>query len=86
MATELGSSALHGGMDSRAMPGAQTADEVAAVVLDAVENPRVDVYTTPAQAGMVRAFYDDLDAFAPLRSRSRARREPQGFQRHLERL
>jgi hypothetical protein len=43
------------------MPGAQTADEVAAVVIDAVENPRIDVYTSPAQAGMVRAYYDDMD-------------------------
>lgn len=62
VATEFGSSALHGGPDSRAMPGAQTADEVAAVVIDAVEKPRIDVYTSPAQAGMVRAYYDDMDA------------------------
>jgi NADP-dependent 3-hydroxy acid dehydrogenase YdfG len=63
VATDFGTSALHGGQDSRAMPGAQTAEEVAAVVIDAVETPRIDVYTTPTQAGMVRAFYDDMDAF-----------------------
>jgi NADP-dependent 3-hydroxy acid dehydrogenase YdfG len=63
VATEFGSSALHGGPDSRAMPGAQTAEEVAAVVIDAIENPRIDVYTTPEQPGSVRAYYDDMEAF-----------------------
>jgi NADP-dependent 3-hydroxy acid dehydrogenase YdfG len=63
VATEFGSSALHGGPDSRAMPGAQTADEVASVVIDAIENPRIDVYTAPGQPGSVRAYYDDMEAF-----------------------
>lgn len=61
VATEFGSSALHGGPDSRAMPGAQSADEVAAVVLEAIRTRAVDVYTSPAYAGMVRAYYDDID-------------------------
>jgi NADP-dependent 3-hydroxy acid dehydrogenase YdfG len=62
VATEFGTNALHGGPDSRAMSGGQSADEVAAVVLEAVRDKEIDVYTQPAGAAMVRAYYDDMDA------------------------
>jgi NADP-dependent 3-hydroxy acid dehydrogenase YdfG len=61
VATEFGSSALHGGPDSRAMAGAQSADEVAAVVLDAIRTRAVDVYTLPDGKARVLAYYDDID-------------------------
>jgi NADP-dependent 3-hydroxy acid dehydrogenase YdfG len=62
VATEFGVNALHGGPDSRGMPGGQSAEEVAAVVLDAIRARRIDVYTQPDGAGLVRAYFDDIDA------------------------
>ena len=64
VATEFGSNALHGGVDSRTMPGAQTADEVAQVLADAIEHPRADVYTRPEAQGMIVRYYaaEDMGA------------------------
>lgn len=62
VATEFGSSSLHGGPDSRALPGAQSADEVAAVVLDTIRTPRIDVYTAPHLADGARSYYADIEA------------------------
>jgi NADP-dependent 3-hydroxy acid dehydrogenase YdfG len=48
VATDFGLSALHGGPDSRALPGAQSAEEVAATIADAIAGGRAgDVYTRP---------------------------------------
>jgi hypothetical protein len=44
-------------MDSRQIPGAQTALEVAGVIADAIEHPRADVYTRPEGRAMVAAYY-----------------------------
>ena len=64
VATEFGVNALHGGPDSRALPGAQPVDEVAAVIADVIERPRADVYTRPAFREQVLAYYgaDDMAA------------------------
>jgi NADP-dependent 3-hydroxy acid dehydrogenase YdfG len=55
--TEFGAKALHGGPDSRALPGAQSADDVAVVIADAIEKPRADVYTLPHGQRMVVDYY-----------------------------
>jgi short-subunit dehydrogenase len=47
VATEFGLNALHGGLDSRRMPGAQTADEVAEILVTTIDRPAPDVYTRP---------------------------------------
>jgi NADP-dependent 3-hydroxy acid dehydrogenase YdfG len=57
VATEFGTKARHGGVDSRQMPGAQTAGEVAEVIAEVIENPRADVYTRPGAQQMVVAYY-----------------------------
>jgi NADP-dependent 3-hydroxy acid dehydrogenase YdfG len=57
VATEFGTNALHGGMDSRQFPGAQTAQEVAAVIADVIERPRADVYTRPEAQSLVVKYY-----------------------------
>jgi NADP-dependent 3-hydroxy acid dehydrogenase YdfG len=64
VATEFGVNALHGGFDSRQFPGAQSADEVAEVIVDVLEHPRADVYTRPAAREMVLGYYgaDDMGA------------------------
>jgi len=62
VATEFGVHARHGGIDSRQMPGAQTAQEVAQVIADVIERPRADVYTRPGAQQMAVAYYaaDDM--------------------------
>ena len=60
--TDFGRNALHGGVDSRSLPGAQTAEEVAQVIAAVIENPSADVYTRPEGRDMVVAYYgaDDM--------------------------
>lgn len=62
VATEFGVHARHGGVDSRAIPGAQPVEEVAAVIADLLERPRAEVYTRPEHRAQVAAYYsaDDI--------------------------
>ncbi len=64
VATEFGLKSLHGGMDSRKFPGAQSAAEVAAVIADAIEKPSADVYTRPGAREMVASYFaaEDMGA------------------------
>jgi NADP-dependent 3-hydroxy acid dehydrogenase YdfG len=61
VATEFGLSARHGGFDSRKMPGAQTAEQVAEVIADVIERPRADAYTLPQGRAMVASYYSAED-------------------------
>jgi NADP-dependent 3-hydroxy acid dehydrogenase YdfG len=61
VATDFGSNALHGGLDSRKMPGAQTAAEVAEVLASVIEHPRADVYTRPGAQQTVAAYFSARD-------------------------
>lgn len=59
--TDFGLNALGGGPDSRALPGAQSAEEVAAVIADAIEARRNgDVYTRPDAVQRVTDYYRGL--------------------------
>ena len=62
VATEFGVASLHGGVDSRKIPGAQSADEVADVIVDVLETRRADVYTQAGGRAMVLGYLgaDDL--------------------------
>ena len=57
VATDFGSSAKHGGPDSRSFPGAQTAEEVAAVIAEMVDSRRADVYTRLDGQQMVAGYF-----------------------------
>ena len=57
VATDFGLSARHGGPDSRDLPGAQTAEQVAAVIADVIESRRADVYTRPDGQQIVANYY-----------------------------
>jgi short-subunit dehydrogenase len=57
VATEFGISAVGGGVDSRQLPGAQTAEEVAEVIWDVIEHPRADVYTRQGMREQVAEYY-----------------------------
>ncbi|MCA9593778.1 MAG: SDR family oxidoreductase [Myxococcales bacterium] len=61
VATEFGLSARHGGFDSRTLPGAQSAEEVAAVIADTIETRRADVYTRPGAQQMVASYFAHED-------------------------
>ncbi|HEY3296546.1 MAG TPA: SDR family NAD(P)-dependent oxidoreductase [bacterium] len=43
--------------------GAQTAEEVAAVIAEVMDNPRPEVYTNPASPEMVRRYSEDIAGF-----------------------
>jgi NAD(P)-dependent dehydrogenase (short-subunit alcohol dehydrogenase family) len=64
VATEFGLHALGGGADSRQMPSAQTAEEVAGVIADVIERPQADVYTRPGMREMVVRYYAAEDMAA----------------------
>jgi NADP-dependent 3-hydroxy acid dehydrogenase YdfG len=61
VATEFGSNALHGGMDSRKFPGAESATDVAETIAGVLEHPRADVYTRPGGLQQVAAYYSAKD-------------------------
>lgn len=61
VATDFGLKALHGGFDSRQLPGAQTAAEVAEVIASVIDHPRADVYTRPGAQQMVAAYFSARD-------------------------
>jgi NADP-dependent 3-hydroxy acid dehydrogenase YdfG len=45
--TDFGKNALHGGPDSRSLPGAQSAEEVARAIADGIVARKADIYTRP---------------------------------------
>jgi len=50
--------------------GSQSAEEVAEVIADVIDNPRAEVYTNPASADVVRRYHEDVAGFeANLRKR-----------------
>lgn len=63
-ATEFGVNSLHGGLDSRKIPGVQPVDEVALVMADLLEHPRAEAYTRPAYREQAAAFHSAPDVAA----------------------
>lgn len=58
--TEFGLNARHGGVDSRALPESQSADEVAAVIAAVLQDRRPDVYTRTGSAARIAAIYTSI--------------------------
>lgn len=56
--TDFGLNARHGGIDSRQLPNSQSAEEVAAVIVDVIARRRSDVYTPPSGREMVIGYYE----------------------------
>jgi len=65
VATEFGVNALGGGVDSRKIPGAQSVEETASVLLEVIERPRPDVYSRPEYRQQVTAYYSSEDLTVP---------------------
>lgn len=70
VATDFGLNARHGGVDSRVLPGAQSVDEVAAVIAEVIARPRADVYTRPGGQQVVVSYYAAEDMAAAEQSHS----------------
>jgi NAD(P)-dependent dehydrogenase (short-subunit alcohol dehydrogenase family) len=64
VATEFGVRALHGGVDSRHFPSAQSPEAVAEVIAGVVDEPRADVYTFEGAKQVVAGYFaaDDMAA------------------------
>jgi short-subunit dehydrogenase len=57
VATDFGLNAMHGGVDSRNIPGGQTSEQVAVVIADVIESRKADVYTRPDGHEVVARYY-----------------------------
>ncbi len=55
--TDFGLNARHGGPDSRSLPNAQSAEDVAAVIADVIESRRSDVYTRAGARERIATYY-----------------------------
>jgi short-subunit dehydrogenase len=64
VATEFGLNALHGGFDSRNLPGAQPVVEVATVIADVIDSRRADVYTRPEARKSIADYFAAEDMAA----------------------
>ncbi len=58
--TDFGLNARHGGPDSRELPNSQSVEEVASVIVDAIEARRPDVYTRRGAHQRVVEYYSSL--------------------------
>ena len=58
--TDFGLNAIHGGPDSRSFPGSQSAEEVAAVIWQVIENRKPDVYTRFGAKEQVLGYFAAL--------------------------
>jgi short-subunit dehydrogenase len=65
VSTDFAKRALHGTppMSPAAAAGAQTADEVAAVIVGVIDRPVAEVYTGPHLAPLARRYFEDVGAF-----------------------
>jgi short-subunit dehydrogenase len=64
--TDFPKNALGGSPSSyrpSAVPGAQTAEQVAEVMAELIEHPRAEVYTNPTSADLARRYFEDVGAF-----------------------
>ncbi|MEP6781892.1 MAG: SDR family NAD(P)-dependent oxidoreductase [Gemmatimonadaceae bacterium] len=57
VATEFGVNAVNGGVDSRNIPTAQSAEAVAQVIADVIQSRKADVYTFPGAQQAVINYY-----------------------------
>jgi NADP-dependent 3-hydroxy acid dehydrogenase YdfG len=60
--TDFGLNAIHGGPDSRQLPGSQSAEEVAAVIADVIATKSTDAYTSKGSRDRVVSYYASVGA------------------------
>ncbi|HEY2406990.1 MAG TPA: SDR family NAD(P)-dependent oxidoreductase [Polyangiaceae bacterium] len=59
--TDFGLNALHGGVDNKQLPGAQSVDEVVDVLVRVIDKPEADVYTRDGARQLVADYYAAQD-------------------------
>lgn len=62
VSTDFGRHALHGSPPPPAM-GAQTAEEVAAAIVNVIDRPVAEIYTNPAHPALALRYFQDVGAF-----------------------
>ena len=62
VATDFGTNAVHGGVDSRTLPMAQPVDEVAAVIVRVIDTRAPDVYTRAGMRQRAIDYFSQLGA------------------------
>ena len=55
--TDFGVNSLHGGPDSRQLPNSQSAEEVAAVIVNVIDSRKPDVYTRAGAQARIAEYY-----------------------------
>ncbi|HZR25908.1 MAG TPA: SDR family oxidoreductase [Vicinamibacterales bacterium] len=60
--TDFGKNAIHGSPPPPQM-GAQTAEEVAAVIVNVIDEPVAEIYTNPMHPALALRYYQDVGAF-----------------------
>ena len=63
VATDFGRNALGGGVDNRNIPGAQPLEAAVKAIVDVIENPKSEAFTSPFIAEIVARYQRDPDAF-----------------------
>lgn len=63
VATDFGRNALGGGVDNRNIPGAQPIEEAVQTIVDVIEHPKSEAYTSPFIAETVARYRRDPEAF-----------------------
>ena len=79
VSTDFGRNALGGSpgaWSGSGAAGAQTAQEVAAVIASLIENPAAEVYTNPASRDLVQRYYQDVGAFEENALRAQQGKKP----------
>jgi short-subunit dehydrogenase len=72
VATDFGRNALGGGVDNRGVPGAQPVEAAAKAIVDVIEDPRPEAYTSAFIAEIVSRYQREPEAFeAEIASRHR---------------
>jgi len=61
VATDFGTSALHGGVDSGKIPTAISAEEAATVIAGAIETPVAELYSRPGMREMAAKYFSAED-------------------------
>jgi NADP-dependent 3-hydroxy acid dehydrogenase YdfG len=72
VATEFGVNSLNATIDNRKLPGAQSVEDAARAIVDVIENPRPEAYTSAFIADAIGKYQRDPQAFeAEIASRQR---------------
>jgi len=63
VATEFGLNSVNGGFDSRQLPGAQPVEAAVKAIVEVIEHPRPEAYTSPFIADVIARYQREPEAF-----------------------